>query len=246
MYDQHGWVECLLQDYLRISEMQNLTATMARTEIDSFIVKFKSLLLSGRNATLEIKSNAGKAEVNLRVELGDVSCPPAQHPHHLRPRNGPAKQRRRMRRAAEREVQEAAQATETAKVIAEEATQTVGNGGQAEGAVLPEKDTAIANESEILRDEFCSDESFENSSDSTLVETILVTADCQADWNDNVVTKLVDEKLTSIGICMKSIIVHRNIRRCFESCLVTIEPTKKGSIEKETFPIKRWSMRCVM
>ena len=50
---------------------------MARAEIDSFIVKFKSLLLSGRNTTLEIKSNAGKAEVNLRVELDDVSCPPA-------------------------------------------------------------------------------------------------------------------------------------------------------------------------
>ena len=45
---------------------------MARTEIDSFIVKFQSLLLSGRNATLEIKSNAGKAEVTLHVELGDA------------------------------------------------------------------------------------------------------------------------------------------------------------------------------
>ena len=51
-----------------VSDMQNLTPTMAQLEIDSFIVKFKELLISGRNATLEIKAVAGKAEVNLRVE----------------------------------------------------------------------------------------------------------------------------------------------------------------------------------
>ena len=62
---------------------------------------------------------------------------------------------------------------------------------------------------------------------------ILVTADCQADWNNNVVTKLVDEKLGSIGITVKM-----NVGRCLESCIVTIKPTKKKYIEEETFPIK--------
>ena len=52
---------------------------MARAEIDSFILKFKRLLLSGRDATLVIKSNAGKAEVSLNVVLGDVPPPPDQH-----------------------------------------------------------------------------------------------------------------------------------------------------------------------
>ena len=97
---------------------------MARTEIDSFIVKFKSLLLAGRNATLEIKSNTGIAEVNLRVELGDVSCPHAQHPHHQRSRNGPARQRRWLRRAEE---QEAEKAKENGKAIVEEANEVVKN-----------------------------------------------------------------------------------------------------------------------
>jgi hypothetical protein len=221
--------------------MQNLAATMARTEIDSFIVKFKSLLLSGRNATLEIKSNAGKAEVNLRVELGDVSCPPAQHPHQRWPRNGPARQRRRVRRAEERE---AAKAEENAEVNTEEVTEGLENDPAEKAMVLPANDTT--NKSETLRDEFCSDESFEKSSDKNLVEQILVTADCQADWSDNVVTKLVDEKLATIGIIMKSIIVNRNVRRCFESCIVTIEPAKKETIEKETFPLRRWTMRCIM
>ena len=34
--------------------------------MDSFIIKFKNLWKSGRNANLTIKSNAGKAEVFLR------------------------------------------------------------------------------------------------------------------------------------------------------------------------------------
>ena len=42
---------------------------MAKAEIDSFILKFKNLLLAGSNATLVIKSNAGKAEVSLNVVL---------------------------------------------------------------------------------------------------------------------------------------------------------------------------------
>ena len=74
---------------------------MAKMEIDSFILKFKSLLLSGRNPTLVIKSNAGKAEINLNVELEDVSHHP-HHEHHLHrgSRNGPFRERRRLRRAA--------------------------------------------------------------------------------------------------------------------------------------------------
>ena len=56
-------------------------ATMALLEIDSFYVKFKNLLLSGRNASLTIKSNDGKAEVNLRIELDSVHLKQAQEYH---------------------------------------------------------------------------------------------------------------------------------------------------------------------
>ena len=74
---------------------------------------------------------------------------------------------------------------------------------------------------ETLKDEFCSEESFEKekASENDVVEKIHVTADCQADWSDQVVTQLVGEKLETIGIRMQSMIVNRNIRRCFESCL---------------------------
>ena len=86
---------------------------MAMSEIDSFVVKFKNLWHSGRNATLTIKSKAGKAEVTLQAELGDAPHPPAQLPNHHRvSRNGPARQRRRQRRAALGEAAIAGKATE--------------------------------------------------------------------------------------------------------------------------------------
>ena len=117
--------------------MQNQESTMARTEIDSFIGKFKSLLISGRNATLEIKSNAGKSEVTLHVELGDVSYPPARHNQHPWPGNEPSRQQRRIRRAAERE---AAKAAEPGKDSAEETTSSEME-NQAAEANLPTMDS---------------------------------------------------------------------------------------------------------
>ena len=69
-------------------------------EIDSFVQKFKNLWHAGRNASLCIKSVGGKAHVDLSVELGEASRTAA---HHFRSRNGPARQRRRDRRAAARE-----------------------------------------------------------------------------------------------------------------------------------------------
>ena len=82
---------------------------MAMPEIDSFIGKFKNLLLLGMNAHLEIKSEAGKAIVKLTAEE-DV-CP--QHPA----RHGPSRQRRCEKNAAEREA--AAEAAQENSVFEE-------------------------------------------------------------------------------------------------------------------------------
>ena len=84
---------------------------MARAEIDSFILKFKNLLLSGRKATLLIKSNSGNAEVSLSVELGEIPPPPDQQ-HCHRSHNGPSGQRRHLRRAAAKAASNAGEATE--------------------------------------------------------------------------------------------------------------------------------------
>ena len=209
---------------------------MAKAEIDSFILKFKNLLLSGRNATLVLKSNAGNAEVSLNVDLGQVPPPPAQPVHH-RSRDGPSRQRRRLRRAQ-------ARATEAEEV----SDAQVETAAQAEDS----ETDLVQTEPETLKDEFCSDKTFEKQAliaedaiEEALVEKILVTADCQADWNDVYVTKLMDEKLKLLRIQMKSIVVNRNVRKSFESCLVTIEPIERRVIESESFPTRRWTMKCI-
>jgi hypothetical protein len=213
---------------------------MARAEIDSFILKFKRLLLSGRDATLVIKSNAGKAEVSLNVVLGDVPPPPDQQ-HLQQSRNGPSRQRRRIRR------------TEARKAEADEAKKAGDDKSNTEEVIkidtVQEKDTSpVINKT--LEDEFCSDDIFnanaKESVDETQVEKILVEADCQADWKDDYVRKLVQDKLRMIGIEPKAITVNRNIRKCFESCIVRIEPTRKDLIEKQIFPIRRWTMKCIL
>ena len=212
---------------------------MARAEIDSFILKFKRLLLSGRDATLVIKSNAGKAEVSLNVVLGDVPPPPDQQDLQ-QSRNGPSRQRRRIRRA---EARKASNAEEVKKANDDKSS----TGEVIEIAIDKEKNTSPVTH-ETLEDEVCSDDTFntnDEDSEETQVERILVEADCQADWKDDYVVKLVEDKLRMIGIETKAITVNRNIRKYFESCIVKIEPTRKALIEKLTFPIRRWTMKCI-
>ena len=88
----------LLQKVSTVSEVEHTKLTMGMSEIDSFVLKFKQLLHSGKKAHLDIKSVTGKATIHLTVEV-DVSN---QHPR-VQPRNGPARERRREKRAAARE-----------------------------------------------------------------------------------------------------------------------------------------------
>ena len=67
-------------------------------EIESFFIKFKTLALAGTNASLTIKTEAGKATVTLSAEVAVTSFQPSSH--HVR--GGPARQRRRDRGAAAR------------------------------------------------------------------------------------------------------------------------------------------------
>ena len=66
-------------------------------ELSSFVNKFVNLWQSGRNATLHVETNAGSAFINLRLDLGQ-----AQQQYGLR-EGGNSRQRRKARRAAERQ-----------------------------------------------------------------------------------------------------------------------------------------------
>ena len=101
---------------------------MAGKDIDSFLLKFKTLLYSGKNASLTIQSEAGKANVSLTVSLDHISSdlpPPPPNEYRSCP---PTRVRRRARRdedrrwAAEEAVRIAAPTTEEPASIDEEST----------------------------------------------------------------------------------------------------------------------------
>ena len=80
---------------------------MDDTELNKFVVKFKSLWSSGYDAHLDIDCHAGQAWVCLRLRIGHAE---ALHRHrgqdHVK--DSPSKQRRRARRAADRQEKNAA------------------------------------------------------------------------------------------------------------------------------------------
>lgn len=86
---------------------------MVLPEIDSFVFKFKNLLHLEKDATLTLKSEAGKASVTLSVELGHVLSDSLLR----NPRNGPARQRRRERRAAARDAEKESSKQEVVKKV---------------------------------------------------------------------------------------------------------------------------------
>jgi hypothetical protein len=91
------------------------------SEVDSFIGKFKCLWHSGRSASLTINSEAGKAKVTLSVEIDDAPHLPAQS--QQKSRNGPARQRHRLRREEARKnarAEEASKSLDAENFAAEE------------------------------------------------------------------------------------------------------------------------------
>ena len=78
---------------------------MAADELNSFVFKFKNLWRNGQEATLNVKSKAGNAWVELSVGLGhplDLPPPPVYKDYD----HGNSRDHRRSRRVAEKLNQE--------------------------------------------------------------------------------------------------------------------------------------------
>ena len=109
-------------------------------------------------------------------------------------------------RRAQAQARKAYKAEEALEIVEEEAETAPQASGAKENEIVP-----VQTEHETLRDEFCSDETFEKEDDCTseiesdeaLVDKILVTADCQEDWNNEYLIKLMDDKLKTKGCCKK-------------------------------------------
>ena len=62
---------------------------MAVPDLDSFDFKFKNLMFAEKDATLTLKSEAGRVQVSLSVDLGHVLSAEPLHLHNLHCKNGP-------------------------------------------------------------------------------------------------------------------------------------------------------------
>ena len=141
---------------------------MLSSELDSFVLKFKSLWYSGIDAHLDVDTHAGQAWVGLRVGLGHP--PGLLHPHLLSKKDSPSRQRRRARRAEARKVG-ADEATAKASETVEPPKEALGhNPVRVTGQVTNNKaveETAEDICTSKVSDEFCSNAEYlddENSS----------------------------------------------------------------------------------
>ena len=151
---------------------------MAVSEIDTFYFKFKNLCVAGINATLTLHSEEGRAQVTLNADLGHLGpvVSPSQHPHG---RNGPARVRRRERRAAARQSEEAS--TETVDKYAA-ATQTTEEVLDREQQVVGEDTTEKVDDGKVaeeVTDEFCPNREYcEQSNVEESGDTIVYDIEC--------------------------------------------------------------------
>ena len=76
---------------------------MSISELDSFILKFKSLWYSGIDAHLDVETHAGQAWVGLRVGLGHQPGPLHHKVQPHKKQASPSRQRRRARRVEARQ-----------------------------------------------------------------------------------------------------------------------------------------------
>ena len=87
------------------------------SELDSFYLKFKNILIAEKDAIMTLKSVSRRSHVTLSVDLGHIHSNAAgQPPRHLG--KGPARVRRRDRRSEARRIASA----QAAPAVAEKAT----------------------------------------------------------------------------------------------------------------------------
>ena len=146
--------------------------------ISSFIFKFQNLCRAGKDAKLSFTSKNGKTNVNLNLQIGSFPPLPEPHPQHVpeKRRNGPSRERRRLKRANARKLvaEEAFNSLSTDEVevlaIAEKA--------EREAARNDPKDTSERK----VNDEFCSDSDYhEENTSEKVVEEIVIKPDSETD-----------------------------------------------------------------
>ena len=211
---------------------------MAMSEIDSFVLKFKHLLSAGRNACLKVESNAGKAIVTLQADLGDL--PPIPHippqGYHQRSRNGPARQRRRQRRAEARDAHAAVIVAEQVSDAANVTEEIPAEEAEKEIEVNKESETVEAENTVFnLKDEFCPDIIYEEIGPDHLIEEFVVNVKVEYDHEIKDIEEMIDYNLKIAGLTMKKIEMEKNSDDAIE-LLVKVEETTLKKLKGFNFP----------
>ena len=115
-------------------------------EIESSVTKFKCLLASGFNASLNVEGIDGKATVVLKAYIGAVSLPVY---NGIRKSRSPAYLRRKNRRRQDRLTPEKAETVEIDQFKAAEAFRTPEQGKPKDAKPVAEKAMEIKTEHEV-------------------------------------------------------------------------------------------------
>ena len=220
---------------------------MAMSEIDSFIYKFRNLLYSGKNARLELKSESGKATVNLTVEVEIPTKPRYQA------WNGTARQRRRDRRATARAVAAgevaAADAAAVGAVTEDAAVKNVvaetEEAGKARSVEVTDmganqfEDAVEAKELEAARSFEPEDEIVkEVNSEDTIeekCESVSVIPIRKVSADDDTIEKVIKDKFAEKGFTIFEFGIHRSAVGTFIRFDARIGPTSGKLLEKTDF-----------
>ena len=237
----------LLQAQVSVSEVKVSIFTMALSEVDSFIHKFKILLHSGKNSNLTIRSEAGKAFVTLTVEVDDL---PGGHPHHhlhSRSRNGPARQRRRQKRAEVRETaaREAAAKASDPKIV-ESSSEKVSKEAKDEAT---KANTEKSAEEAKVQDNCSKAVLFEPLDEieneigtetrkpmpNEMCATISVIPIRNINAENDYLQKAIVDKLEAKNVIIKESFIQRSHQGTFVRCDVLIEPLVGKTLEETNF-----------
>ena len=206
---------------------------MADTEINSFLMKFKTLCCAGMNASLNMSCSNGKATVTLQADVGFIGPPPPLAPQTPIKHRNPAYHRRIARRQAMRQTsnysvkaeQAAAVMDEDILVEADKPDSVVDNEG-AEQA--PYNNDIDSNEqcTEQCGEEIDSDELERDKLVDQVIIHLVPPSDCRKKIpNAKEVEIEIRDRFASIGVQVKDFRCKTDSLGQFKTSLVKISPT---------------------
>ena len=198
--------------------------------MSSFNSMFMGLLRSGRSTTLNIQSEAGKALINLSVEVKQSSQ------QNSNSRNGPARQRRRERRAAARDV---AVAQEEVKVVSEQDKDDSTKAAAEKQLSFENKEVSakvlITEPEDEIENILISESKKVQARPNEICATLSVIPIRHLNANDDHLGKSIAAKVEAKKVTVRDVFINRSPQGAFIRCDILIEPLNGKLLEEIDF-----------